>query len=297
VYCRTDFRFGVDDPLQWPQPFTERFSHLAAILRSPPEDNHPNAAMHRFPPDRFFDKDRNNTTLVKFHPIWFEQLKDPCLKLLKRFRETPYYKEGANLMTQLAMWLQTLLDRLEFVTMDYPKMVTEVRETQRVFLELTACLDYDEIITKKADQVAGKPKKDPRRMGTFVDNADHCEMLFHAGLPVWFISPLHDLHLFSIDEVVNPLLPEGRFSIERRRDVCQIIYTGSTSSVAKQGAFYDHIMNHLQYSGPFGMGRVELRADPPAAQLPYRLDGAHHNRYTPCESLSDFAFLLLLIPT
>ncbi|KAJ7848309.1 hypothetical protein B0H13DRAFT_1906839 [Mycena leptocephala] len=33
VYLRSDMRYGADDPLNWPQPFTETYPHLAAIAK------------------------------------------------------------------------------------------------------------------------------------------------------------------------------------------------------------------------------------------------------------------------
>ena len=39
VHLRADFRYGVDDPLNWPQPYASDYPYLGAIRRKPREPN------------------------------------------------------------------------------------------------------------------------------------------------------------------------------------------------------------------------------------------------------------------
>lgn len=50
VYMRKDFRFGMDDYLQWPQ-CTEGYPYMAAIPRRPKTQNDPTAVLWWTPPN------------------------------------------------------------------------------------------------------------------------------------------------------------------------------------------------------------------------------------------------------
>ena len=45
VHLQADLRYGVDDPLNWPQPYTGGYPYLAAIRHKPQDADDPLAMM------------------------------------------------------------------------------------------------------------------------------------------------------------------------------------------------------------------------------------------------------------
>ena len=40
IILRSDYRYGWQDPIQWPQMFTPEYAYLAAVIRQPADDAH-----------------------------------------------------------------------------------------------------------------------------------------------------------------------------------------------------------------------------------------------------------------
>ena len=63
-----------------------------------------------------------------------------CIALQKHAAQSDFSKE--LLVSQLTVILENLLHHLEFISMDFCHMQLTVHKTQRIFLELTALLNY-----------------------------------------------------------------------------------------------------------------------------------------------------------
>ena len=80
------------------------------------------------------------TGIGKVHPIQCYKMQQLCIALQQRAAQSDFSKE--LLVSQLTVILENLLHRLEFISMDFCRMQLTVCETQRIFLELTALLNY-----------------------------------------------------------------------------------------------------------------------------------------------------------
>jgi hypothetical protein len=93
-------------------------------------------------PDRhnFVVDDGILTGIGKLHPWRFFKMQKQCIALCERAVQSKFSKE--LLVSQLIVVLENLLHHLEFISMNFCHMQLTVRETQRIFVELTALLDY-----------------------------------------------------------------------------------------------------------------------------------------------------------
>lgn len=142
------------------------------------------------------------TGIGKLNVTYLERIEGFATTAIERskregFKETP-------LVRLLSTALQDLLYRLEHISSNFRTMQLGVRGTQRVFLELTALLDFVEIYNPV---LLGKspPETIPniaRIMGTFTTDLSVCHRLHSAKIPVWLVRPLSALHSIRIAAVV-----------------------------------------------------------------------------------------------
>ena len=283
LYLRSNLRFGDDDPLQWPQPFTEEYPHLPCIMVRPKQENHPLRILWWWP-DRHHFRPNDHSTLLgvgKLDPAWFLCLQGVSLTLLKRAHDS---QSTVKSISQLCITLENLLHRLEFIPTNFRTMQLSVREAQRVFLEITAYLDYLEIYEGNLD--GSRLSSHGRRcqiMGAFTHDLDACDRLFRAGIPVWLVRPCRDLPSMRIKMVVplqaaESILPLGLPPLPPHPS----IYRGPGGSPQKFLAITQHAYNFLKLPNPFVSTRAILRADAPPPAEPSKRE-LRRQHYTPCE--------------
>jgi hypothetical protein len=282
LYLRSNLRFGDDDPVQWPQPFTNEYPHLACIMLRPRKEDDPMKIMWWWPEYQHFRS--NDGTLLgvgRLDPMWFFPLQNLSLALLKRAHDS---RTAVRPISQLCITLENLLHRLEFIPTNLRTVQLSVREAQRVFLEITAYLDYLEIFKSNMDglSLSSHDRRD-RIMGAFTHDLDVCDRLFRAGIPVWLVRPCCVLQSIRIRKVVplrvaQGILPLGLPPLPRHPS----IYCGPAGSPNKFLAIAQHTCNFLKLPNPFVSIRAVLRADAPPPAEPSNRE-LRRQRYTPCQ--------------
>lgn len=192
LFLRSNLRFGDDDPLQWPQMYLPNRPYLPCILSCAPK-NDPLIVMWRLPNrENFIAVDGGILEGVgKLERGFFCELHRLSLDLLARAKNTRYEKHGV--ISELILVLESHLHRLEFIATNFRKMQLGVRETQRLYLELRAVLDFEEVyypLIKGANSATFQsPRVTGNVVGAFTNDLAFCDGFFRAGIPVWLIRP------------------------------------------------------------------------------------------------------------
>lgn len=134
------------------------------------------------------------TGIGKLNLTYLERIKGFAATAMERSKRENFQK--TPLVRLLSITLRDLLYRLEHVSSNFRTMQLGVRGTQRVFLELTALLDFVEIYNPV---LLGKspPETIPnvaRIMGTFTTDLSVCHRRHSAKIPVWLVRPFSALH-------------------------------------------------------------------------------------------------------
>ncbi len=251
VSLRSDYRYGVVDPIHWPQIFTTEFDYLCAVMRPTPSDS-PYAPLWWTPEASEFEILQGSlfTCLGLLKP---EALR-PLGKLVDELSATivPMLHLSPSL-PWLHMGMTQARDRLKYFPCTFRDTVLQVRETQRYWLMSQACLEYHGTY---ANAFFGLPQPVHRElMGAFTSNPGDVQMLFNAGIPVWFIrsdvSILEDTRTTATviarpaSEICMDLAPEGG----------AVLYTGLAGA--------EHILQTVRFGQTyFDLSRVPLLVAP-----------------------------------
>lgn len=278
LFLRSNLRYGDDDPLQWPQPFVSNYGHISFIPRSPTSAKDRESIMWYIPHIADFVSDDGVFSNVgKLNRGTFLELQFLSLALIER-ADSSEFREQA-LVSQLTKILGNLLHRLEYISTSFYTMRLGVRQLQRVYLELTALLNFEGHFRSQSMS----SNKVNNIMGAFTYDLAVCDQLYQAGVPVWLIRPYSALHsiriraLARLTKVVDmlPLEPSSRPKYSS-------IYRGPGDVLEKYIALASDILGYLKYPNPFGSMRARPLVAPPPPAAPSRRE-IRSQRYTPCK--------------
>ncbi|KAF9456582.1 hypothetical protein BDZ94DRAFT_1315007 [Collybia nuda] len=281
VFLRNDLLFADDDYLQWPQSFIPEVPHLACIPR-PPASEMPVSIMWKLPDRTAFIVEDHGILrgIGKLSPQWLLTLKQVSGPLINRCKE-PLFGEVVALTAQLLNTLQDILHRLEHISTNFRSVQLGVRATQRVYLELLACLDYMEIYRPRMDESTHSRFAVSNRIGTFTTDVNICNRMYRAGIPVWLIRPSNSLHSIHIASVAPVQMPNDILKLEPAiRPSYPAIYTGG-SIRDKYLALANHSLGYLVYPDPFGSIRAHGNVNPPLPPPGLSKKELRSKRYSP----------------
>ena len=188
VYMRNDYRYGENDPFQWPQVFTPELDFLSVI-------RHPYKSPHRYEPIWW-----TPSCTTDFEPVEGGVFKS--LGLLARaslVRLSDLVDEMTRLVNQhgeqigrvdVRLWKFNIAmvdarNRLLHFPATFRDTCFQVREVQRFWLLCRAVIDYTRINTKEEPATSTRPGI----MGAFTTDPGVMQTLARGGIPVWFIQP------------------------------------------------------------------------------------------------------------
>lgn len=193
VHLCEDFRYGVHDPIQWPQNFTPGFEYLAALRRR-------EAAPARW--KHMWWTPRQQSDFEALEGSTFK-----CLGLLSRNSIPPLSDLVESLDIQISEHLRRVgpvdellrlnrdmrraLERLLYYPSTYRDVCIQVRQLQRSWLMARAYLDYSERLSDTPS--SGQLEVERGYMGAFTTDPAHAQHLYDAGIPLWFIRPKDSL--------------------------------------------------------------------------------------------------------
>jgi hypothetical protein len=203
LFLRSNLQYWDDDPLQWPQPFVDDYSHISCIPRYPASRKNPEKIMWYTPSHTDFEADSVVFSGVgKLRCSLFRDFQSLALVLIGRVRASKFKEE--ILVSQLSSILKHLLHCLEFISTGFFTMCLGVCEMQRIYLELTGLLNYMEHYRLRSTSLGTIDNI----MGGFTHDPLVCEHFYKASIPVWLIRPysaLASIHIRALAPVAKPI--------------------------------------------------------------------------------------------
>ncbi|TFK81876.1 hypothetical protein K466DRAFT_604136 [Polyporus arcularius HHB13444] len=201
VYMCTDFRYGVHDPIQWPQIFSDDFEYLCAIRRRSPVYERRYSKIWDSPRD---DVDFDHLPGIIFKNLgllsktWFAPLNQLVDDLAAEVQD--FSRDADVHVLHLRRTMLDARDRILHFPSTFRDVCVQLRTVQRYWLMGRAYLDYARL-TARTD-FDSPMAADTRLMGTFVTHPAALQRLHRAGIPVWHIRPNVQLDDIVVDAVV-----------------------------------------------------------------------------------------------
>ncbi|TFK59435.1 hypothetical protein BDN72DRAFT_780752, partial [Pluteus cervinus] len=257
VFLREDFRYGDDDPLQWPQPFVRSLLFLSAIpLIS--GDNHPLAVMSDDLSWSDFAEDDNDllSGIGKIKNTKCTELSVLSAHILgraERFSQSKPATSVANLLGEYTHLLHLYLYRLQHVTTNFSNTRFTFRGLQRIYLYLQALLDWEETFRPRLHtnkEGAGVPVA--QVLGAFTTSTELGDILYHMGVPVWFIRPSREVVNAHVRDLADLNPPSTSLVLGPSQYQRFSIFKGQNNDPAMYGKIMYQLHTHIRYPNPFG---------------------------------------------
>ncbi|TBU28874.1 hypothetical protein BD311DRAFT_662634 [Dichomitus squalens] len=210
VVLRSDCRYGPVDPIQWPQIFTRRFGYLSAVPKSV-GDNHPWAPIFRSPSKQDFVP-LSGTPVVGFGFL-SASFVAPLRVLVKEMSRRVDEFAGDQPREECAdlRWhevaMRHALARLSLMPATFPDQTLQVSELQRHWLMAAGYLEYQRRL-RSLPSLEGWPCASLPLMGAWTSEPQHVQLLYAAGIPVWFVRNAHaPCYSVRIRQCVPPIKP------------------------------------------------------------------------------------------
>ncbi|GLB38911.1 hypothetical protein LshimejAT787_0600730 [Lyophyllum shimeji] len=282
LYLRSNLRYGDDDPLMWPQNFLPTSAHLPLIPYPPRDPNDPMRVLWTFPTEADFVREGSLLDgLGRVSGYYIACLRVPCRSLITR-AAADEHKSDEYIQTLAAM-ITSFLDRLSYLPTSLRMTQLLVRETQRMALELTACLDLAEIYKPRLlhNAPAESNTKPARIIGAFTTSIQTCEDLFRAKIPVYLVRPATEVMSIRVLEVVTPIVAQGVIPLDEAvNPTYKAIYRGRVSR-DKYAAMYMFTRRLQTYPNPFGLTCVAPRTEPLPAASSFVNRNSRAQQYSP----------------
>ena len=214
VFLQKNLRYGDDDPVQWPQPFTETYPHYACIPVCPDLPNHPHMILWLTPnPCNYVKQSRQDfPSLWMLNLATFHVLTMVAMEILEHVTK-PSLKD-CTLIFQWVLHVHHLLQRLEYIPTTLRHVQLGVSKLQRFLLELIGAADWYEVFEpcwKVAHTICHKDSA--RTLGAFTFSLEICDQLFRMGLPVYLVRPWDALPGIRIQNTVDTINHKDRKSV------------------------------------------------------------------------------------
>ncbi|THV00624.1 hypothetical protein K435DRAFT_932410, partial [Dendrothele bispora CBS 962.96] len=288
---REDFRFGLDDYIQWPQRWDRSLCHLACILRAP-SDDHSWSVMWWTPTTDFFSLERDAfaSGLGRLKYSRSMEIRKIARELLERsdtFCRTHNNESEVSMARRLSRQLSDRLIRLECVPCSFRQMCTLVTAVQRIFLELHALLEYCDVYKPRMDGSADPVKTPAAVVGAFTWDLDDAALLFRAGVPFWFIHCHSDIARVTVSALA-PVLTEGHICSRESQYPSKIIFKGVPNLRVQYSAIQSSVDEVFRTFSPF-QSYSNFTCNRPTRTLtingPDRTRPTTDKRSRPCECL------------
>ena len=265
VFLRENLWYGDDDPVQWPQPFSETYPHYACIPACPDVADHPYMILWlSCNPRDYVRQSGPFAGLWMLNRTTFRALSTVATEVLGWAT-----KPSLQNRTLICFWvphIRHLLQRLEHIPTTLWHVQLGVRELQRYLLELMGAVDWYEMFEPRRVMACPTWGKDPARaLGAFTDNPNTCEQLFRIGLPVWFVRPWDELPTIRIQNTVTVISYQDFYPQEPASSPThKAVFRGAANDLRKYVSIYNYSRSCFRYPDPFG----RVRAPGPALATP-----------------------------
>ncbi|TFK59398.1 hypothetical protein BDN72DRAFT_905882 [Pluteus cervinus] len=280
-----DGRFGMDDYIQWPQPYCANTPHYACIPRQ--IETAPNNIMWRDfrEPDWSPVGSRtggHSSQLGRVRTGLVQELHAAINPLLVRARHTLNQqpdRQKDDLLTTLIQALTTGLSVVEFTPRSYFQMKYAFRATQRIWVELFALLDYTETFRPRMDGLVSVPPETEiaRTIGVFISTHNIAFVYHRARLPFWFVEKRTSFSDQNILLVTNLIRPETIINTSSAGGTLPYVSVGEHAVWAKFRAIQSADARTILSSDPSRTSTIPIQhPSPQAATLPQPSSSTSH---------------------
>ena len=192
----SDGRFGILDPILWPQIHSDQYAYLAAVRKTVP-CHHRAAAMWLDPtPDDFQELTGTPVRgLGFFAPTYVGHLDQLVQSILGEVRllqfSTPGTSHGHASVAWHELCMRQALSRLQVIPATFRDQSIQVRVLQRHWIMTEAFLEFNRLLQDDERACAPLPLQ-ADMMGAWTTNPQVVHQYIRLGLPVWFLR--RDLH-------------------------------------------------------------------------------------------------------
>ena len=243
VMLRADYRYGIQDPVQWPQLFVEGFEYLSVVLR-PSNDQH--LAPIWWSPQEV-DFDILEGSVIKCLGLLRSDCIAPLCRLVKQLSMTitSHSLNTDPTLVHLNVAMCHARDRVQHFPCTWRDACMQVREVQRYWLMARAFLDYNALTSHPGTTQAVREQY----IGAFTTDPSQVQTLYCAGIPVWWLrmdaSILSDTRVRAVVMLTEP------------HEICQepaldahVLYSGLAGSrhlacLGQYGHTYRDISRHV----------------------------------------------------
>ena len=181
VVLRSDYRYGAQDPIQWPQLLVKDCEYLSVILRS--SNDQVTALIWWSPLD--VDFDLLEGSVIKCLGLLRGDSVAPLFRLVEQMSSTisSHPLNGNPTLLCLEVAMRQACDRLRHFPCTWRDACLQVRQVQRYWLMAHAFLDYHALTSRPGHNKAVQEQY----MGAFSTDPSQVQILFSAGIPVWWL--------------------------------------------------------------------------------------------------------------
>ena len=191
LHSRADGRFGTADCFQWPQPYCKEYEYVVCI---PHEEHHPH-------PDpiawAWYMPQAGDIDLLPTSALAVGRFKEDKARVMSNLHEVAERRyeswkknrgEKQDIISKMLQRLQHTKIVLLYHPLTLRNLIAFVAQAQRIFLDIITFLDFVEVVLP----CLAYPGSVPHAvwsdwMGCFTTNAQVCNELFQAGVPVWYV--------------------------------------------------------------------------------------------------------------
>ena len=227
----SDARYGVADPIRYPQIISSELEYLTAVYRRAP-DGHPFSPMWTVPvEDVHFQLIEGSA--IKCLGLLSKEFVDPISALVDatstrvRARNIRNPVPDARSLPWLENAMSQACDRLRSFPSTFRDTVFQCAQVQRYWLMCEAFLLYEELIHDNSSP--SNPLMLPTRhnlMGGLTTSPETVQRLFHAGIPIWFLRPTSSLLPSTRLSPLQEVRPPRNICSEPMDGVESVVYYG-----------------------------------------------------------------------
>lgn len=252
---RSDFRYGEDDPLLWPQPYLPHVCHLGCIPLCPPSDQLLAIMWWKLTREDFVASTANIITGVGLIAgkklAILTRLVTSLQSRVHAYMADEQHPKKNVLVTALSNALNHGLKRLQCLPMSLRQTSFGLSQVQRYYLEIVAALDYLTIYKPRMDGVVSPATQVAPTVGTLTTDMLIVQEFVRAGLPVWLLRPYNRLPATRIDSLKTPRLPEDFLCLTDAIPPYKPFFTGKAIDPEKYSSFDLYLRSAFYCANPF----------------------------------------------
>ncbi|KAJ8085059.1 hypothetical protein PM082_003838 [Marasmius tenuissimus] len=263
IKLRRDFHFGEEDPLYFPQRFSNKVPHLSVVPFPSADPSHKYAIAWRilsadnFVPLKAGDPHCTLGLLSNSLRIAMKKAVDEVIGSVSGLTAS-----GTLAGNDLEAWkndrysrsyvfgLKSLLARLDCPA-SYKESSMAFALCQRAYLELVARVSWFQNFLSRVRDPIGVPHLVADVVGALTGDFETCERLYRAGIPVWLVRPLDRKEGLRVDQWVDVSPTTELIPLRKTGMVLSLVDASPPHPILYRGLISPESHEHYRLMGEF----------------------------------------------